>query len=71
MNKLWYLISFFILFFLQKTTVDAQNNQGSALTKVVIDPGHGGHDSGASGEKSKEKDIVLDVSLRVGKMINE
>jgi len=41
------------------------------LKKVVIDPGHGGRDPGAPGAKSKEKDIVLDISLRVGKMIGE
>ena len=71
MNKLWYLICFFVLFFLQMVTVFAQDNQGSALKKVVIDPGHGGRDPGASGKISKEKNIVLDISLRLGKMINE
>ena len=50
--------------------VDAQEN-GSALKKVVIDPGHGGRDPGAVGARSKEKDIVLDISLRLGKMINQ
>jgi len=70
MNKLWYLLCFFVLFFLQTVMVYAQDNQGSALKKVVIDPGHGGVDPGASGARSKEKDIVLDIALRVGKMIN-
>lgn len=41
------------------------------LTTVVIDPGHGGKDSGALGKKCKEKDIVLDIALRLGKMIND
>ena len=50
--------------------IHAQDN-GTALRKVVIDPGHGGIQSGAIGAKSKEKDIVLDVALRLGKMINE
>ena len=71
MNKLWYLICFPFLFFLQSEWVNAQDSQGSVLKKVVIDPGHGGHDSGARGKISKEKDIILDISLRVGKMINE
>jgi len=39
------------------------------ISRVVIDPGHGGHDPGAVGKKSKEKDIVLDVSLLTGNMI--
>lgn len=36
---------------------------------VVIDPGHGGKDSGAVGRKSKEKDIVLAVALQTGEKI--
>lgn len=71
MNKLWSLICFSILFFLQEEMFYAQENQVSLLKKVVIDPGHGGRDAGASGKISKEKNIVLDISLRVGKMINE
>jgi len=42
-----------------------------ALKTVVLDAGHGGKDSGAVGKKSKEKNIVLDVTLRLGKMIND
>lgn len=36
---------------------------------VVIDPGHGGKDPGAVGSSSKEKDIVLAVGLKLGKLI--
>ena len=36
---------------------------------VVIDAGHGGHDSGALGKNFKEKDLALQMSLRLGKMI--
>lgn len=36
---------------------------------VVIDPGHGGHDPGAIGKISKEKDINLKVALRLGNLI--
>ena len=36
---------------------------------VVIDAGHGGHDPGAVGRISKEKDINLDVALKLGKLI--
>ena len=38
---------------------------------VVIDAGHGGHDSGAVGAISKEKDINLAVALAVGKLIEQ
>ncbi len=36
---------------------------------VVIDAGHGGHDPGAVGRISKEKDINLKVALKFGKLI--
>jgi N-acetylmuramoyl-L-alanine amidase len=38
---------------------------------VVIDPGHGGRDPGALGSTSKEKDIVLSVGLKLGKLIED
>ncbi|HUW05790.1 MAG TPA: N-acetylmuramoyl-L-alanine amidase [Williamwhitmania sp.] len=39
------------------------------LNKVVIDAGHGGHDSGAIGKDVMEKDITLAVALKLGKLI--
>lgn len=33
--------------------------------KIFIDPGHGGHDSGAVGNGLKEKDVNLDIALRL------
>ena len=36
---------------------------------LVIDAGHGGHDAGASGRFSKEKNINLNVALAVGKYV--
>lgn len=41
------------------------------VRKVVIDPGHGGKDPGAIGSKAKEKDIVLAISLQLGKYIEQ
>jgi N-acetylmuramoyl-L-alanine amidase len=38
---------------------------------VIIDAGHGGHDSGTSGKKYKEKDIALKIALKVGHYIKE
>ena len=67
-----YVVLFMIiLLFLQIQPIHAQNDHGSMLKKIVIDPGHGGRDPGALGAKSKEKDIVLDIALKVGKMIND
>jgi N-acetylmuramoyl-L-alanine amidase len=45
---------------------------GLKLQRIVIDPGHGGHDEGTQGPKGLlEKDLVLDVSLRLGKLIEQ
>jgi len=45
---------------------------GLKIGKVVIDPGHGGHDQGTEGAHGLlEKDLVLDVSKRVGALIEE
>ncbi|WP_203248487.1 N-acetylmuramoyl-L-alanine amidase [Sporosarcina beigongshangi] len=38
---------------------------------VIIDPGHGAHDPGAIGFGLKEKDVVLDVSLRMKKYFQQ
>ena len=43
---------------------------GLKIGKIVIDPGHGGHDTGTIGPKGlQEKDLVLDVSRRLGKLL--
>ena len=36
---------------------------------LVIDPGHGGHDVGALGAISNEKNIHLSVALQFGKYV--
>ncbi|HEX8815967.1 MAG TPA: N-acetylmuramoyl-L-alanine amidase [Terriglobales bacterium] len=43
---------------------------GLKINKIVVDPGHGGHDTGTIGPRGlEEKDLVLDVSLRLGKLL--
>jgi N-acetylmuramoyl-L-alanine amidase len=43
---------------------------GLGARTIVIDAGHGGHDPGSSGRNGlQEKDLVLDVALRLEKMI--
>ncbi len=45
---------------------------GLKLGRVVIDAGHGGHDTGTIGPNGlMEKDLVLDVALRLGKLITQ
>jgi len=45
---------------------------GLKVGRIVIDPGHGGHDTGTVGpEGLREKDLVLDVAKRLGALIEE
>lgn len=42
----------------------------SARRRIVIDPGHGGHDPGAVGPKKLyEKDVVLDIALKLKEIL--
>ncbi len=45
----------------------ASPNNGKFI--LVIDAGHGGHDAGAIGTYSKEKNINLNVALAFGKLV--
>src|SRR5207249_10189518 len=43
---------------------------GLKIGKIVIDAGHGGHDTGTIGPNGlMEKDLVLDVALKLGRML--
>ena len=42
---------------------------GKKTFTLVIDAGHGGHDSGAVGATSKEKNINLNVALAFGRLV--
>jgi N-acetylmuramoyl-L-alanine amidase len=45
---------------------------GLKISRIVIDPGHGGHDTGTIGPTGlMEKDLALDLALRLSKMIRE
>ncbi len=45
---------------------------GLKLGRVVIDPGHGGHDVGTHGPSGLyEKEVVLDVAMRLGKLLED
>jgi len=45
---------------------------GLKIGRIVIDAGHGGHDSGTLGVGGiQEKDVVLDVALRLGKLLHD
>lgn len=42
---------------------------GLRVSRIVIDPGHGGHDPGASGGGTTEAALVLDIALRLERLL--
>jgi len=45
---------------------------GLSARRIVIDPGHGGHDPGTIGPRGlQEKDLVLDVALRLERLVRQ
>ena len=44
---------------------------GLGVSRIVIDPGHGGHDPGATGKGVTEAELVLDVALRLEKLLQK
>jgi len=62
-----------VLDFARPTEPSARGGQAaSPLRTIVIDAGHGGHDSGAVGPGGlQEKELVLDVTKRVSKLAEE
>ena len=45
---------------------------GLKIGRIVVDAGHGGHDSGTLGPGGiEEKDVVLDVALRLGRLLKQ
>ena len=71
MIKLFKIIIVFVLVFTLSSKSFAQKSRKFTLKTVVIDAGHGGHDSGANFGKLLEKDIALDIALKLGKKIKK
>ena len=41
------------------------------MSRIVLDPGHGGHDPGVSGNGISESELVLDVTLRLKRLLEK
>jgi N-acetylmuramoyl-L-alanine amidase len=42
---------------------------GLGVSRIVLDPGHGGHDPGVNGSGINESELVLDVALKLKKLL--
>jgi N-acetylmuramoyl-L-alanine amidase len=66
-----FLLSFGCCILVSFSADPVKKLQKQALKKIIIDPGHGGTDFGASGQFSHEKDIALAVSLKLDSMLRD
>lgn len=77
LNSVKYINSFVLAVVIICTTSSFQTTPQTAIDPpkkaftVVLDPGHGGAALGAVGRRSKEKDIVLDVSVKLKKELEK
>ena len=69
MNRTYIIILLCSLWTALPIVVGAQTEKKDFT--VVIDPGHGGRDPGAIGKRGKEKNINLNVALKLGKLIQK
>ena len=58
------LASVICLFLMSSTQVDARK-----ISRVILDPGHGGNDSGAHRYSTYEKKLTLKVALKTEKLL--
>lgn len=70
MKRTTYLMALFVILLMGVTTAVMGQNKPFL---VVLDAGHGGHDAGAVGRPTtnREKDINLAIALKVGKLLQQ
>lgn len=61
----------FIPYFCFTSHSNPKYSQAAKQMVVIIDPGHGGKDPGAVSMGIQEKDVVLGIGLKLGKLIRE
>jgi N-acetylmuramoyl-L-alanine amidase len=69
--KIFLLSLFTYTVFAALFTTDLQAQARHGLKTIIVDAGHGGKATGAKGDYSYEKDICLDIALKLGKRLQE
>jgi len=64
------VITLALIYVFSSICINTEAQQANTHT-IVLDAGHGGHDTGAIGSKGKEKDVVLAITLKVGEYIKK
>ncbi len=70
-HKTVLILSAILWFYCNNGIAQSEENGEAVLKTVVIDAGHGGKDPGCIGRFLKEKDVALNLSLRLGEYIKE
>lgn len=70
MNQKFVIATIVLTLCMAGQEADAQKKDTYKHT-VVLDAGHGGHDTGAIGKNGKEKDVVLSIALKVGEYLKK
>ena len=70
-NNIYILKLLFIVLLIFSITGFSRLAASEKKWVIVIDPGHGGKDPGASGSFSKEKNITLAIALKAGEYIEQ
>src|SRR5687767_7516258 len=65
------LTAAFVCYLAVFTVFTSFAQQKAPLRTIIIDAGHGGKDNGARGDYSVEKDICLDIALKLGEKMEE
>jgi len=69
--KRFQLIILIVILFVNSPFLTFSQNTQQTIKTIVIDPGHGGADPGTVSKFGYEKDLVLDVSLKLGQYIEK
>ncbi|HVI49213.1 MAG TPA: N-acetylmuramoyl-L-alanine amidase [Chitinophaga sp.] len=73
-NRFWILglgTLFTCTFFIEAKNKPVSAKQDNPIKTIVIDAGHGGEDPGAKGSYSTEKQVTLEVALKLGRILEE
>ncbi len=67
----YFTLTFLILFLAPPMENNIFSQEKPSITKVVIDAGHGGKDPGTIGKKSQEKNITLQIAMKLSEDIRD
>ena len=68
---LWASVTLLLLICTSFTTSTDQTNKAYRIKTIVIDAGHGGHDTGCLGSSAREKNVALSIALKLGNLIED